>query len=145
MFYFSLFCFPLLSSSAIPSNSLSNSAIVSLLSHPNPSLLSLLSLKLFSVHHRFTVHHRVTASLSSILSDFFPSHAQASSVHHHVLQQKQDTGLSIIINHTQGILNLLVFTLYNTIYGFGIVVFFLPLRLDTPRSFILQSRHSKKL
>ncbi|KAK2356750.1 hypothetical protein QL285_094077 [Trifolium repens] len=34
MFYFSLFCFPLLSSSAIPSNS----AIVSLLSHPNPSL-----------------------------------------------------------------------------------------------------------
>ncbi|WJX51693.1 fructose-bisphosphatase [Trifolium repens] len=38
MFYFSLFCFPLLSISAFPSNSLSNSAIPSLLSHPDPSL-----------------------------------------------------------------------------------------------------------
>ncbi|WJX11089.1 hypothetical protein P8452_01738 [Trifolium repens] len=41
----------------------------------------------------FSLHHRVTASLSSVLSNFFPSHAQASSVHHHVLQLKQDTGL----------------------------------------------------
>ncbi|WJX45625.1 hypothetical protein P8452_32490 [Trifolium repens] len=38
IFYFSLFCFSLLSISAFPSNSLSNSVIPSLLSHPNPSL-----------------------------------------------------------------------------------------------------------